>query len=277
MTVIPFRAAPDTTLGYLDKPLGGLMPLFKWLTTGGGIYSAIAVQSAAFIRMSDKTLRTGPSLPNSSPLEHRDGTSGPEAPDVELLYLAAPYINHGMTPPPKGTEVFTGVGCVLRPESRGTITVKSSNPYDKPIIDPNYLSTESDWNIQRKALRLVLRVARQEPLKSNLVFPDFKKGEKVDKDFENVFWPGEADPETITDEELTEAVIRHSQSIYHPVGTARMGTDPRTSVVDTSLRVHGIKNLRIVDASVFPAQLSGHPAAPVIAIAERAADFIRRG
>jgi choline dehydrogenase len=62
---------------------------------------------------------------------------------------------------------------------------------------------------------------------------------------------------------------------YAQVGTARMGTDPATSVVDTSLRVHGIKNLRIVDASIFPAQLSGHPTAPIIAIAERAAELIK--
>jgi len=273
VTIISLRAAPETTLAYLDKPIGGLVALLKWLTSGGGIYSAIAVQSAAFIRMSDENLPSKSGIEGAQPLEHNDNTSGPEAPDVELLYLAAPYINHGLTLPPKGTEVFTAAGCLLKPESRGTITLKSTNPYDMPLIDPNYLATESDLNIHRKVIRLILRIARTGPLGKKLVLP--KAGEKVDKSASNVFWPGDADPETITDEELTEAIVRHSETIYHPVGTARMGADPKTSVVDTSLRVHGIKNLRVVDASVFPSQLSGHPTAAVIAVAERAAELIR--
>lgn len=273
MTVISFRAAPNTTLGYLEKPLGGIVPLLKWLTTGSGIYSAIAVQSAAFVRMDDENLPTHPGISGSQDLKHKDCTSGPSAPDVELLYLPAPYINHGLTSPPKGSEVFTVAACLLRPESRGYISIKSSNPYDKPLIDPNYLSSESDLNIHCKFIRLILRLVRQDPLQKKLLLP--KPGEVVDKSVSNTFWPGDADPETVTDEELREAISRHSETIYHPVGTACMGTDPSSSVVDTSLRVHGIENLRIVDASIFPSQLSGHPTAAVIAVAERAADLIK--
>lgn len=273
VTTLACEAAPNTTLGYLDKPLSGMFALLKWLTSGGGIYSAIAVQSAAFIRMSDKSLPVDSGIPGAQPLEHVDGTSGGSAPDVELLYLAAPYINHGLNPPPKGKEVFTLASCLLRPQSRGTITLKSTNPYDHPIIDPNYLSSESDLNIHRKCVRLSMRLARQDPLFNKLIFP--KSEETIDKSAANMFWPIGGDPDTITDEELREAVARYTETIYHPVSTARMGVDPTMSVVDTSLRVHGMKNLRIVDASIFPAQLSGHPTAPIIAIAERAAELIK--
>jgi len=272
ITPISFRAARGTTLAYLGKPLGGIVPLVKWFVNGSGIYASTPGQGAAFVKIADQ------SLPIESGKEGHeafkgDTSSGPSAPDVELVYTPFSFIDHGQATPPKEYEVFTIFGSLLRPESRGTVTLNSANPFDKPIIDPKYLSAEYDWKVHRRFMRLALRIARAEPLAQKLVLP--KVGENIDKSASNFFWPGDADPDTVTDAELDVAIAKNSQTFYHPVGTARMGCDPTTSVVDPSLRVHGIKNLRIVDASIFPNQVSGHPTAPIIAAAERCADLIK--
>jgi len=119
-------------------------------------------------------------------------------------------------------------------------------------------------------VRLILRLAHTEPLAPLLSFEPL-----ADQNGEDVFWPGDADPEKITDDELRAWIRQHAGPIFHPVSSARMGRSAENSVVDVALRVHGVEGLRIVDASVFPGQLSGHPCAVVAAVAERAADLIR--
>ncbi|KAG8709466.1 hypothetical protein FRC09_000660 [Ceratobasidium sp. 395] len=121
-----------------------------------------------------------------------------------------------------------------------------------------------------QGVRMALRVAHTGPLASKLMF------KPENKDTNNIFFMGDADPETVTDEVIEGWLRREAETLYHPVGTARMGTSIENSVVDSSLRVHGISGLRIVDASIFPAQLSGHPCAGVVAAAEKAADLIKK-
>lgn len=75
----------------------------------------------------------------------------------------------------------------------------------------------------------------------------------------NVFWPGDADPDQLTDDELLDFIKSHAQTLYHPVGTAKIGHNEKDSVVAPDLKVHGVQRLRIVDASIFPSQISGHP------------------
>jgi choline dehydrogenase len=126
------------------------------------------------------------------------------------------------------------------------------------IIDPCYLSTETDVWRQVGALRLAMRVAATDALKSYVGKP--------------------MEPYRVadTDEELAEWIREHSQSAYHPVGTCKMGQEDY-AVVDSSLRVRGVQGLRVADASVMPNIIRGHTHAPTVMIAEKAADLIKMG
>ena len=147
--------------------------------------------------------------------------------------------------------------CVIRPTSRGSVHATSLDPRDAPRIQHNYLSTERDRELSIEGFKLQRRIYDAAP------FREHATGELV---------PGAS---VQTDEEILEFWRSDSMSTYHPVGTAKMGPadDPR-AVVDDHLRVHGIEGLRIVDASIFPLIPSGNTHAPVVAIAERAADLI---
>ena len=152
-------------------------------------------------------------------------------------------------------SAFTMSVCTLRPESRGEVTINTSNPKDLPTIIPNYLSTKSDREVAVESIKVARKIAQANSIK------DFIQDE---------FVPGSS---YNSDEELLEVARNHSQSIYHPVGTCKMGHD-KDSVVDDQLRVHGVKNLRVVDASIMPELVSGNTNAPTMMIAEKAAQMI---
>ena len=152
-------------------------------------------------------------------------------------------------------SAFTMSVCNLRPESRGEVSINSSNPEDLPTIIPNYLSTESDREVAVESIKVARKIAQANSIKEHIL---------------DEFVPGGS---FSSDEELLEAARNHSQSIYHPVGTCKMGHD-KESVVDDQLRVHGVKNLRVVDASIMPELVSGNTNAPTMMIAEKAAEMI---
>ena len=152
-------------------------------------------------------------------------------------------------------SAFTMSVCNLRPESRGEVSINSSNPEDLPTIIPNYLSTESDRKIAIESIKVARKIAQANSIKEHIL---------------DEFVPGNS---FSSDDELLEVARNHSQSIYHPVGTCKMGND-KESVVDDQLRVHGIKNLRVVDASIMPELVSGNTNAPTMMIAEKAAEMI---
>ena len=152
-------------------------------------------------------------------------------------------------------SAFTMSVCNLRPESRGEVSINSSNPEDLPTIIPNYLSTESDREVAIESIKVARKIAQANSIKE-LILDEFVPGGSFS-----------------SDEELLEAARNHSQSIYHPVGTCKMGHD-KESVVDDQLRVHGVKNLRVVDASIMPELVSGNTNAPTMMIAEKAAEMI---
>jgi choline dehydrogenase len=151
---------------------------------------------------------------------------------------------------------FTASVCNLRPESRGTIRLKSADPAAAPAIRPNYLADPADRLVAAQAVRLTRRIVAQPALAK------YRPEE---------FRPG---PEYQSDEELAKAAGDFSTTIFHPVGTAKMGRDP-LAVVDDRLRAHGLEGLRIADASVMPTITSGNTNAPVIMIAEKASDMMK--
>jgi choline dehydrogenase len=177
---------------------------------------------------------------------------GAPAPDIELIFGPTYYMNHGFDNP--HGHGFTVGAILLHPKSRGTIRLRSRDPREAPSIDPHYLAAEGDFELLREGARLARSVAKSK------AFDDFR-GEEV--------WPAPG--------EDFDAFLRNTaETLYHPVGTCRMGGDD-LAVVDSRLRVRGVDALRVVDASVMPAIVSGHPNAAVVMIAERAAEMIAAG
>jgi choline dehydrogenase len=174
-------------------------------------------------------------------------------PDIQLHFVPAQLDDHGRNRLPG--HGFTVHACGLRPRSRGQIRLRSADPLAKPRIFGNYLQDPHDLKVLLDGVRISREIIAARP------FDDFRGAE---------VFPGAA---LVTAEALTGFVRRKAETIYHPVGTCRMGTDAQ-AVVDVELRVRGVSGLRVVDASVMPSLVSGNTNAPTIMIAERAADLI---
>jgi choline dehydrogenase len=185
-------------------------------------------------------------------LKTRDGLP---TPDLQLLFGPAYYRAHGLV---RRKEHCFGFGpTLIAPESRGSISLRSSNPLDAPAIRANYLSTDADLRTMIEGVRLARRLAHCK------AFDPFR-GEELH--------PG---PQAKSDDDMIGFLRNELETLYHPVGTCRMGDDS-LAVVDARLRVHGIARLRLVDASIMPRVPAGNTNAPVIMIAEKAADMIRQ-
>ncbi len=153
---------------------------------------------------------------------------------------------------------FTASVCNLRPTSRGHVRIASADPYAAPKITPNYLSTAEDRKVAADSLRLTRKIAGA-PALSAYAPEEFKPG-----------------PQFQTDDQLARASGDIGTTIFHPVGTCKMGrTEDAMAVVDSELRVRGVRGLRVVDGSVMPFITSGNCNSPIIMIADRAADLIR--
>ncbi len=189
-----------------------------------------------------------------------DETGAPaDLPDIEIIFAAAPYVGEGLVPLP--AEGLTVGAILLQPRSRGTIRLASADPAAAAIIDPRYLSDPD--GIDARTLRAGLAECER------LIGADALRAVTTGG------WVQPEGGEAMSPEERAEmSMRRYSHTLYHPVGTARMGQD-EASVVDPELRVRGVRGLRVADASVMPTVIRGHTNAPAIVIGERAADLIR--
>jgi len=178
-----------------------------------------------------------------------------DRPDLQLHCVLAIMKDHGKQGVPK--DGFSIHVCQLRPESRGRVGLASADPFADPAIFANYLATEEDRRALREGFKMVREVAGQKALLAI-------RGEEVE--------PG---PSVQTDEEIDAFIRKNAETIYHPVGTCRMGAagDPM-AVVDAELKVQGLAGLRVIDASVMPTLVGGNTNAGTIMIAEKAADMI---
>lgn len=176
------------------------------------------------------------------------------APDIQYHFGPCYFLNHGFDNPTKGNGLSIG-GKVLVPKSKGTVRLASANPTTKALIDHNYLSDSDDmrksiWGFklgQELAMSKALAPYRGEPFVPNQLMKD--------------------------DEAIADVIRETAQTLYHPVGTCKMGQDDQ-SVVNDRLQVHGIKGLRVIDASIMPTLCRGNTNAPTIAIAEKGALMI---
>ncbi|WP_301151424.1 GMC family oxidoreductase [Metapseudomonas otitidis] len=181
--------------------------------------------------------------------------SGPEQQRANLEYHVQPLSLERFGEPLHPFPAFTASVCNLRPASRGRVDIRAAEAKAPPLIQPNYLSEEEDLRVAADAIRLTRRIAAAPAL------APYRPEE---------YLPG---PALQSEAELRQAAGDIGTTIFHPVGTCRMGAD-REAVVDARLRVHGVPGLRVVDASIMPTIVSGNTCSPTLMIAEKAARMI---
>jgi choline dehydrogenase len=233
---------PIVSLGYLSREPVSLLKaksvgnLARYFIQGRGMLAGSGVDVLAHAR-------TRPEAP---------------APDLQLLLMPLLWLDQGLRPPQE--HGFTIGAAVMKPRSRGSIALRSSDESAAPLLQPNYCSDEEDEDMRTmmEGIKLARRIVAASPF-------DRLRGQEIS--------PGsEAD----SDEALRSHVRQNGQTYYHPVGTCKMGVD-NMAVVDPELRVRGIARLRVADASIMPTIPRANTNAATIMIAEKAADLIREG
>ncbi len=221
-----YRCREPVTLAGADR----LANVIRYLIRRDGPLTSNVAEAGAFLRLGRETDR----------------------PDVELLFAPSFFVDHGLANPPG--HGFTVAAILLRPRSRGEVTLASADPLHAPTIAANYLTTGPDLELLEAGLVRAKAIAER---------PEVERFRGAE------FLPGPA-------ENLERFIRTRSETLYHPVGTCRMGAGPDT-VVDDRLRVHEAEDLWVVDGSIMPEITAGHPHAAIVMIAERAAEFLRHG
>jgi len=180
-------------------------------------------------------------------------TEGEATPNLQIHIAPATVVRGGQST--IAGYGFTVNSTFLRPRSRGTIRLRSANPADEPLIDPNYLDDPYDRAMALKSVRLIREILRQDAIAPTIAH------ERL---------PGD---QAVTDDAIMAYVRQYACCDYHPVGTCKMGCDDQ-AVVDCTLKVHGLSGLRVIDSSIMPVLTSGNTNAPTIMIGEKGADLI---
>ncbi|HMA98080.1 MAG TPA: choline dehydrogenase [Wenzhouxiangella sp.] len=181
------------------------------------------------------------------------GRGSTDRPDIQMHFVPALLDDHGRNRLPG--DGYTLHACPLRPASRGRIGLHSSDPSQAPAIHPNYLSDPEDLEMMLECVRLSREILTQpafKPFRGHEIFPGNEVSSRAG---------------------IVDFIRAKAESIYHPVGTCRMGQD-KHAVVDSQLRVHGVEGLRVIDASIMPTLVGGNTNAPTVMIAEKASDLI---
>ncbi|KXN88615.1 L-sorbose 1-dehydrogenase [Leucoagaricus sp. SymC.cos] len=242
------------TFGDTIKVLAAFVRYFV-LGLGGPLATNFG-ESAAFVRTDDPKL-----FPSSKyPEQLRDSTSAKDSPDLEFFTTPFAYKEHGAI----GFDVHTfALHCYLvRPLSTGAVLLRSNDPWQQPSVNPNYLQNPEDLRKLVRGVRVLLAIARTEPLAGYL-------------DHTNTRDDLDHQLHLKSDAEITELIKDRVETVYHPTSTCRMAPREQGGVVDTKLKVYGIRGLRVCDASIFPFIISGHTAGGCYAIAEKLADDLK--
>ncbi len=207
--------------------------LWKFIKHRTGVLTSAVAEAGGFIKSSPKLDR----------------------PDLQLHFIPAAMDDHGRNIKMMCRYGIAMHACLLRPESRGSVTLNGSAAHLHPKIELNMLAEKADQEIMIKAVRIIREMFKQPSLKSNM---------------KQEIFPGHGYQ---SDQEILEFLKDKANTIYHPVGTCKMGDDDM-AVVDHQLKVRGIESLRVVDASIMPTLISGNTNAPTIMIGAKAADMI---
>src|SRR5215469_3914480 len=230
-------------------------------TVPGPLQQALRIDRIAFHLARAHFFGTGPAATVMNNVQaYLKSDPSEKMPDVQFLFRVAP-LNAAPYMPPFRPAFIDGYGVravVLRPESRGKLSLGSPDPHAPIRIEPNFFSRDKDLKVIRDGMRMAREVLVQAPLQR------FGGVESL---------PGK---EKVTDVEFNAYIRETATTVYHPLGTCKMGGErDESAVVDPQLRVKGIDGLRVADASVMPDLVGGNINAPVIMIAEKAADMIR--
>ena len=220
-------------IGFSLKSIFYKFPLeiLKYIFKKVGIFTSTIAEGGAF-------LKTSESIP---------------VPDIQLHFAPAMVIDHGRTSVwGHGMSCHT---CLLRPKSTGEVTLRSSDPFEDPVIDPKFLSHPDDMKVMVEGYKKMMEILHTEPFNKYIQ--------------DHVQRPIDLED----DRDIEQAIREDADTVYHPVGTCKMGSD-EMSVVDNKLKVHKTNGLRIVDASIMPTLVGGNTNAPTIMIGEKASDII---
>lgn len=230
---VSHRVKNQVSVNELSRGGRLLKEVFRFFTTGRGALTFGVTTAQVFCRSS----------PEKS------------SPDLQLLFTPASYAagKFGELDDKPGMTVAV---CPVRPDSRGTIMARSPDPFERPLISPNYMSDPNDGRVLLAGMKFTREIFAASMIAQH------SQGETL---------PG---PNVRTDDELIDYARQTGTTIYHPVGTCRMGDGP-SAVVDSRLRVHGIDGLRVIDASIMPTLTTGNTNAPTIMIGEKGAQMIR--